>query len=891
VIGQRFTEGMIVARPALIQMLASIMKALGVAGLCTVVAQAAAGENFTFSLCEGWHLQSSAKVVAAGEALSEIGCDTTGWVPAKVPNTVLGVLVDRGVYGDPFMGRNLERIPAADFQVAWWYRTEFEVPAAPGRDHARLCLDGVNYRAEVWLNGRKIAGQAQIVGAFRRHEIDVTALLRTGRNALAVEVFPPQPGDYTVGFVDWNPVPPDRNMGLFRGVRLVRSGSVSLSDPFVRTDVNLETLDEAKLSVEAELVNHTDRAQSGTLIGELESIHFKAPFALAPRERKLVRVSPAEVPALVVRNPRLWWPLHYGDPNLHRLTLRAVAEGRPSDERKVTFGIRAVGDYLTPEGHRGYTVNGKKILIRGGGWVDDIFLREDPAQLEDQFDYVRAMNLNTVRLEGFWGASERLYELADEKGILLMAGWSCQWEWPEYLGVPIVEHDTFGGPKTPADVDLVTAYLRDHVRWLRNHPSVLVWVLGSDKLPWPEVEQRYRADLARIDPSRPLLAACKQHPSPVSGPTGVKMAGPYQYVTPNYWFEDRRYGGAFGFNTETGPGPQIPPLASLRRMLPADQLWPVNETWNYHCGRFAFGDLKVYLDAFTARYGGADSVEELAFKAQAVNYEAMRAMFEAFGAARPRTTGIIQWMLNAPWPKLYWQLYGHDLMPNGAFYGAKKGSSPRHAAFDPVTRRVVAVNDTLVDLAGARLAAQVLDADSRVVFAREVDVNCPATSARPVLDLPALDPRMPIHFLSLKLRDAGGRLLSDNFHWLSARPDVLDYGKTTWFGTPLQSAADFTALNRLPPADVVMTARFTPGEATVSLTNRSDHVAFFNELQLQRSDTNVPVLPVLWDDNYVSLLPRETRTLKARFRPADAGGETLEVLLQGWNLNPPSGRN
>jgi len=862
--------------------------AVAQAGLGNPGGFAAPDPEFTLLLHSDWRIQSSAKVRDTGAVLSRSGYDTPGWVGTTVPNTVLGALVDHGEYGDPFLGRNLERIPAADFQVSWWYRTEFTLATAPGLDHARLCFEGINYRADVWLNGRKIVDRTQLAGAFRRHELDVTEALLPGRNALAVEVFPPQPGDYTMGFVDWNPVPPDRNLGLFREVRLRRSGAVSMADPCVRTAVNLQTLQEAGLTVQTELVNHTDQVQRGTLAGELEAIRFEVPYVLQPRELKTLSVSPAEVPALRIRNPRLWWPLHYGEPNLYHLRLQTFNAGRPSDDQHVTFGIREVGDYLTPEGYRGYTVNGKKILIRGGGWVDDIFLREDPRKLEAQFDYVKAMNLNTVRLEGFWGASARLYDLADEKGILLMAGWSCQWEWPEYMGAKMVENDTFGGPKATAEVDLVTACLRDHVRWLRNHPSLLVWVLGSDKLPWPEVEQRYRADLAQLDPTRPLLMACKQLTSPVSGATAVKMAGPYQYVTPNYWFEDRAPGGSFGFNTETGPGPQIPPLASLRRMLPPDQLWPVNDTWNFHCGRFAFGDLKVYLDAFNARYGEAQSVEELAFKAQAANYEGMRAMFEAFGAARPQTTGIIQWMLNASWPKLYWQLYGHDLMPNGAFYGAMKGSTPHHVVYHPLTRALVAVNDTLADLKDARLQVQVLDLDSKVVFAKELRVTCAGNSAQPVLEMPALDAGMAVHFLSLKLRDAGGRPLSDNFYWISTKPDTMAYGKTQWWGTPVGSCADFTALNRLPRVNVALAGRFTPGEAEVTLHNKSERIAFFLELQLQHAASKAPVLPVFWDDNYISLLPGETRTLKVRYRPEDVGGDKLEVALQGWNLNPPA---
>ena len=218
------------------------------------------------------------------------------------------------------------------------------------------------------------------------------------------------------------------------------------------------------------------------------------------------------------------------------------------------------------------------MLIRGGGWVDDLLLREDEKNLEAQVRYTRHMNLNTIRLEGIWGSSQKLYDLCDRYGILLMVGWSCQWEWEDYLGKP-QESEMYGAAKTPEDMELLAAYFHDQVLWLRNHPSIFVWVVGSDKLPWPEMEKRYRRDLPLLDPSRPLLTSCKTWTSEVSGPSAVKMNGPYDYVTPNYWYVDKENGGAFGFNTETGPGaaaaaagepeendPRRPPVADRRRV-------------------------------------------------------------------------------------------------------------------------------------------------------------------------------------------------------------------------------------------------------------------------------------------------------------------------------------
>jgi exo-1,4-beta-D-glucosaminidase len=440
--------------------------------------------------------------------------------------------------------------------------------------------------------------------------------------------------------------------------------------------------------------------------------------------------------------------------------------------------------------------------------------------------------------------------------------------------------------KTPQQTDLLASYLADQVRWLRHHPSIFAWVLGSDKLPYPSAEKRYRDDLAVFDPTRPILASCKAWRSEVSGPTGVKMAGPYDYVTPNYWYEDRANGGAFGFNTETGPGPQVPPLSSLKRMIPADQLWPINPAWDYHCARHAFGNLNKFLTAYDQRYGPARSVEEFTFKAQAANYEAMRAMFEAFSVNKPTATGVVQWMLNGAWPKMFWQLYDYYLMPSGAFYGARQGCQPVNAIYHYGNRAVYLTNDTLANIPAVTLHTRLYSQDSKIVFQHDSKLACPENSTTEALILPPLGQDGTVYFLDLSVTGPNG-VMARNFYWLSAKPDVLDPAKGDWTWMPNKTFADFTALGTLPIAPVTLTTEFRPGdkaECLVKLTNQSDKIAFFIELQLVRDKTGEPVLPVLWDDNYVSLLPHESRTLKARYAPADLGGEKPKVVVQGWNI-------
>jgi exo-1,4-beta-D-glucosaminidase len=831
-----------------------------------------------------WYVQDARQVAAGGDQLSQ-AFEITGWYPTTVPRTVLAALVEAGEYPDPYFARNLESIPRDRFRAPWWYRTTFRLTPQEVESHPRLQLAGVNYQAEVWLNGSKIAGTDRLAGAFRRFDLDIRQAVRAGENHLAILVHPPQPGDFTIGFVDWNPPPPDENMGLWRGVFLRLSGGVSLEDPFVRTKVNLQTLEEAWIEPAVELVNRDADPVEAEIEVAFGGRSWTGRVSVLPGQPVLWRLTSHEFPALHVEKPALWWPQTLGEPNLHELEFTVRLDGVVSDRRRVRFGIREVADYLTPQGHRGYKVNGREVLIRGGGWVDDLLLADTSQRVRAQLEYVRLMNLNTVRLEGFWGNDETLYDTADELGILLMAGWSCQWEWENYLGQPV---DDFGGIDTPEEMELVVRSLEDQVRWLRHHPSIFVWVTGSDKLPRPGLEENYLQMLRRVDGTRPVLAACSWRTSEVSGPTAVKMNGPYDYVPPVYWYEDRTHGGAFGFNTETGPGPQPPPIDSLRRMLPQEHLWPIDDMWQYHCGRNEFNTLDRYFEALRHRYGEPQGVEEFTRWAQVANYEAMRAMFEAFAARRPEATGVIQWMLNSAWPEMYWQLYDWYLMPNGAFFGAQQACQPMTALYDYSRHEIVAYNDTLEDRAGWKVEMVLLGTDSQVRHQESRPVDLPAGRPRVVMTVPA-SRESGGHFLLLRLLDGAGAEQARNFYWLASTEDAMDYAASQWFVTPIRRFADLRWLRELDTAAVAVEAAPLVRESGMSRTvvrlkNTTEHLAFFVELKLVSSVGDAPVLPVYWRENYMSLLPGEIRQVGVRFPETALGGGRPVVLVSGPNI-------
>ncbi len=838
-----------------------------------------------------WHIVSSIEVEAGGARLSRPGASLQGWHPATVPGTVLASLEKAGKYDSLYFGKNLLKVEPEQFEQPWWYRTSFQLPEKKNEYHSFLHFKGVNYRADVWLNGRQIAAADTLVGAFRFFEFDVTALLKTGENVLAVKVFPPRPGDFTIGFVDWNPVPPDNNMGLWREVALLTTGPVSLKDPQVITDLDLRSLRKAGITIVTELINHSAKAVSGVLSGDIEAIHFEKKIKLAAFERRTVHFTPDEFPGLLIKKPRLWWPSNLGAANLYQLNLRFSQKGRLSDKKNVTFGIRHVADYVNDAGYRGYKINGKKVLIKGGGWVDDLLLADTYKSIAAQLKYVKQMNLNTVRLEGFWGKDERLYDLCDSLGLMIMVGWSCQWEWEEYAGKPA---DQFGAIKEPTEMELVARSLRDQVTWLRNHPGIFVWLVGSDKLPRPALERKYVDVLKDVDPTRPYLAAAGGINSEVSGPTRVKMNGPYAFTPPVYWYADTANGGAFGFNTETSPGAQVPPLESIKRMIPPAHLWPIDHYWEYHCGRNNFNTLERFQKALDLRYGKSTDVADFARRAQVMNYELIRPMFEAFAVNKhKRATGIIQWMLNSSWPEMYWQLYDSFLNPTGAFYGTQKACKPLHIIYNYGDKSIYAVNDYLRSFGDLKAEVSVFNINSQKIYTTSHTFSLRSNRSKRIL--PASD--MPLdsialsttYFLDLCLLDSERRVVDRNFYWLSRKADIPDYAKTEWYYTPIRQYADMTALNDLPPATVNAAVEFADVgsenvTARVTLSNKSDGIAFFIESRIVGEESGRSVLPIFWNDNYISLLPGEIRRLQVVFKHDDLNGEKPVYRMSGWNV-------
>lgn len=856
------------------------------------------------SLSEGWQIISSADITADGKALTSSESATGNWINAKVPTTVLGALVEADVYKDPFYAKNLADIPRAPFENPWWFRTEFSIDDFnANKEQLRLFIDGINYRANFWLNGVQIASQDTVYGAFKQFEIDITKVAQTS-NILAVEIIPPEVRDFYMGFVDWAPTPPDHYMGIYREVRLKRTGKAALDAPFVKTDVDLKTLKSADISFSGEVTNFSDKPKTVTVTGTIENIKVSKEVNLKANEKATIWFKPSEFEQLKVQNPRLWWSNGLGNPDMYVLNLQIQENGTLVDEQNVNFGIRTIETYLNETDQRGYKVNGRKVMQKSGGWVDDLFLRYMPEKDAAQIRYVKEMNMNSVRFEGFWGNSQHIYDLCDQNGILVMVGWSCQWEWPDYLGLPmdvsdddptqtIAEGVEENGVKITAEEEvLLSDYLRDQVKWLRNHPSIFCWAVGSDAMPKPSLEKRYHETLNQFDNTRSLLLSAGEFTSEISGPSGMKMFGPYEYVPPVYWFEDdSKYGGAYGYNSETGPGPQIPPIESIKKMIPEEQLWPpANDMWNYHSGRKDFNSVTVYLEALNNKYGEPKDLEELALKAQIMNYEAMRPMFEAHVINRKeKATGVVQWMLNSPWPEFYWQLYDYYLMPNGAYYGTQKAGQPSTLIYNYHEHKVYASNDQQNAIQDYQAQITLYDINSKVVFETTEKISLGENEYKSLIDVPALQGNNKVYFLDMKLKNASGDLVSDNFYWLATKTDEMAWEKYVWFYTPQKQYADFNEINTMEKVEILATKEVVSQgdewEVNVTVSNPSDKLAFFLELNAVKKSDGKSILPVFWNDNYISLAPGESKALNLKFYQKDLGEDEPEIVIQGINID------
>ena len=861
--------------------------------LAFLVIAASANAATVTHLHDGWRIGSACKADADGAKISISGYPVDNWLKATVPTTVLAAQVAAGVFPDPYFGTNLRQIPGTTYPIGqlfanlpmasdspyrcgWWYRTEFKTPAKAEKDgKVWLHFGGINYRADIWVNGHQVADKSAVAGAYRTYDFDVTQYVsRSNNNVLAVETFAPTEKDLGINWVDWNPAPPDKDMGIWGTVDLESTGPVTVRSPMVATHFEDDSLNVADLTVYAELHNASASSMKGVVSGTAAGVKFEQTVELAPNESRSVAFTPEQFPQLRVRDPKVWWPWQMGDPHLERATVSFSAEGMVSDERSVDFGIREITSELTANGSRLFRVNGKRILIRGGGWSQDMLLRTDEKRLRDQFKLVRDLGLNTIRLEGKLD-TEEFFHKADEQGVLVLLGWCCcdHWEhWRDW---------------TPDDLEIAKASLRSQMLRLRQHASLLVWLNGSDNPPIPSVEKAYLQVENDTHWPNPILSSATEKVTTVTGETGVKMSGPYDYVEPSYWYVASKFGGAVGFNTETSPGPAVSSLASRKKFLPDPEAWPPTANWTYHNGGGEFTNLKVFGDAMEAIYAKPNSAADFERLSQTMEYDSERAMYEAYSKNKYTSTGVIQWMLNNAWPSMIWHLFDYNFDAGGGYFGAKKACEPVHIQYSYDDRSVVVVNSTYKQATGLVADVVVRGLKWNELFRSESTINAHADSSQRAFEIPnsVFSSTETIVFVDLTLKDSSGRLVSRNFYWVPATLTTFDWDKTDYTHTPAEHYEDLTALTTLPAATVTAHAEIANTangrKITLHLDNTASGLAFQVNAAVRTASGEL-VAPVIWSDNWIELAPGEKETLTALL-PEDAPASPI-IQVAGWNV-------
>lgn len=828
--------------------------------------------NEKILLRQNWSIQSSSEVKVNGDKVSLTSFGAEKWYPATVPSTVLGTLVENKVYPDPYYGTNIESIPGytkerdkkmpaeSPFAVPWWYRTVFSLPKDFKGKNIWVNFHSINYQANIWLNGHLVADTSAIEGAYRLYNVDLTKYAIPGeKNCLALEIFPPKGTDLTITWVDWNPTPPDRGMGIWYDVELHATGEVAIRDGRVITKLNLPSTNLARLNVSADLSNHSDKKVTGTFNGKIGNISFKKEVSLEAGERRTETFAPEDFRQLEIKDPLLWWPHTVGPQNLYDLVLTFDVNGKVSDTEKIRFGIREITTWMNKfDGKytRVFQINGKNIVVRGGGYVEDMMLRPSEKRVDTDIAYAKHMGLNALRMEAPRG-SDYLFQKCDEEGIMLMVGWCCCSAWERWK------------TWTPHVTDIAEISLKDQVVHLRNQPSVFDWLYGSDNFPPANVEKRYIKVLNEYDGTRPYQSSATKDSSAIAGYTGLYM-GPYPkvyaYEPPSYWY------GKLEFNTEAGPsGEQISPIETMRKMMPEKDLWPISDSWNIRLHKAFYPEARKALES---RYGKPENVEEYSMKSQVLQYEATRAMFEAFAGNKYRSSGIIYWMYNSAWPSLYWQLYDYFFAPNGSFYGTKKACEPLHIQYAYDDGSVQLVNGYYKDFQNLKVSVRIFNFNMEQIFSKEISTDIKSDESKKVFKPELTDNKGDVYFMKLSLSDNSGKEISSNFYWLSSKGDAN---------------ADFTMLNKLPGLTLNSSAPIVQKKngkysVTITLENASAGLAFSVNPKIIAGPARDLVLPVFWNDNYFSLLPGEKKSITAEFSEADLNGAAPVFAVEGWNV-------
>ncbi len=866
----------------------------------------AAERDYLFSLTSAdghagntqWLMKKADEAGLPAERLSQPGANVEGWMKAIVPGTVLNSLVYNGVYPEPYFGLNNKMssglipdisVVGRDFYT-YWFRAEFGGIPKGKADRVWMQIDGVNYRAEFWLNGKMVCF---ISGMFRQETVDVTDYVRSDSNVIAVKVYPvdepggPRKGSsksfgaagefrnggngeigknvtmlMTVGwdftFLDGIR---DRNTGIWRDIRFFRTGSLALRHPFIKSTLNAPDYDKAEESVSVEIVNPGFRTQKVRIIGSIPEaeVDFEKTVSVQRGMSEVVEFRPEDFPALRIENPRLWWPKNKGTAELYTLTLKAVQGDSVLDSISTRFGIREITSGTdTPDKSRTFRVNGRPIFVRGTNWIPENMLRTSDRRTEAELRYSSQAGINLIRL---WGGgiteSDRFYELCDELGIMV---------WTEFWMT--------GDTKHPVDRGLYLQNVESTVKRIRNHPSLAYYVCSNESTEMPGIREL----LASLDGTRgyQMQSEC----------AGIHDGSPYKTVNPMRHYENtasERGSRVDGFNPEYG-APCLPTVECLREMMPERDLWPINrEVWDYSDGN-GFHQMSTLYKDLVNQYGESGSIDEFAMKAQFVGAMMYKSIWEVWnynklGYGDRYASGFLFWYHNSAVRQVCGRMWDWSLEPTAALYATANACEPLHPQFDYLKNTVSVINDYPEEFKGLKVCAELWDISSRRVGSFSAPVDLPADGvANDVLKIEFPENISPVHFIKLRLL-AEGKEIGSNFYWRST--DEYQ-GRNTLTGP---ATAGFESICRLGKTNVSLKygIREEDGKHIIDirLKNTGRAIAFFTRLQLLDSDGR-PVRPSFYSDNFFSMLPGEIRYVTIDTEMLS--GEGNRLVLNGYNI-------
>jgi len=878
-------------------------------------------------LAGGWKLVEAPKVSAAAEQIATTGFNASNWMPANVPGTVLSTMIARGKYPDPDYGLDNLAIPESLNKQDYWYRAEFASPNTEGRSHVSLVLDGINYRAEVWLNGQHLGS---MTGAFDRGVFDVSKLLRSdGRNAVAILVSPaPHPGIPNVQSIafgaglnggamaidgptfmstegwDWMPPIRDRDSGLWQDVHLVATGAVAIEDPQVITHLPLPDITHADISVNVPLQNFSSQPVSGTLTASFEGVSIRKQVNVAPGETT-VSLSAKDFPELRLDHPRLWWPNGYGKPELYHLATTFTTEGSASSEKKLQFGVREVTYEISlldntgalrrvdydptvgrDESNPQVNVTHKGMRQVPDGWAASITEGDDDSPAFHTVADTRAtpylaIKVNGVRIAvrgGSWGMDdsrkritrehlEPFFRFDRDANLNIIRNWQGQNTEEAFYDLA----DKYG-MLVWNDFWEVTmdsnAEAEDPQLFLKNaQDTILRYRNHPSIVMWCGRNEGVPQPIINkglIQLTHSLDGT--RYYSPSSNQINLQKSGPYSYEDPADYYTTLDP----GFAVEVGT-PSLPTLEWFSRWIPKVDRWPISDDWAYH-NWHPHDQFNQHLEA---QFGAADNLEDYERKAQMMNYVDYRAIFEGFNAHLwAPNSGRLLWMTQPAWPSTLWGILSSDYDTQASYYATKKACEPIHVQLDLSSNDVSVVNTTTETLHGLEVSADVYSLDNKLLLHRSSMLDAASDDETRALNLdlaPLMGNGVVLVHLALHAQD--GQLLSQNLYWRAA------------------SDAGYRALNQLPPVAVAMTARLEPEadktgaserRIEVHLKNTGPIAALNTKLVAVDASNGVQVLPAYYSDNYISLLPGEERSITIDL-PADAGKRALSVKLRGWN--------